>query len=440
MSVLVKIYSHRLLLGLAIIFTLVFFHFLTSWLLPSIDIDTGSWQSPYLLPYIQPIGDDFREGYFYPAKVLLQGKSQYVDYNSIYPPFSTLLAVPFRLFPVGTAYLVLVVLLFTLNIVCVLFLLFTTARHSPFHTSASCSRQHILLAGLAPLWVIMALTGYGFLFSVERGNLDILAFLFCILGLVLLLRPGSGPWLPALFFAMGTHMKIYPAILFVLVVWRFRWRSVLPVFLVNLGLFFITGYQRAFQYAGVILKYSTNPFVFITNHSAFSFGTLVNGFLEPRFGIALPTWLWLLLPGLVWLAGFCLAWKRGWCPFNALWLFLLSVPLMNLVPSVSHDYKLVILTPVLAVLSFIIIASWDKSGSWGDFLRLGILAVLAYFLSRSFTQIPLSFLGNKYPFIFLLEVFILWLFFFFQRRDLPSLGELPGSTPLGWFHESKLGL
>ena len=408
MNVLVKISAHRLLLGLVFIFVMVFFHLLTSWLLPSIDIGTGSWHSPYLLPYIQPIGDDFREGYFYPAKVLLQGKSQYVDYNSIYPPFSTLLAVPFRLFPVGAAYLVLVVLLFVLNIACVLYLLFVAVRTYPVYAAESRFHQHVLLAGLAPLWVFMALTGYGFLFSVERGNLDILAFFFCILGLILQTRPNSGPWLPVLFFSMGTHMKIYPAILFVLVVWRFRWRSIIPILMVNLGLFFITGYQRAFQYIGVILKYSTNPFVYITNHSAFSFGTLVNGFLEPRFGIVLPTWLWLLLPCLVWFVGFVILWKRGWQPENALWLFLLSVPMMNLVPSVSHDYKLVILMPVLVALAYLFIISWDQSASWSNFIQFLVLLILGFFLTRSYTQIPYSILGNKYPFIFLLELLIFW--------------------------------
>jgi hypothetical protein len=72
------------------------------------------------VPYIRPIGTDFREGYFYPAKILLQGESPYLEYHLIYPPFSALFSVPFRMFSVDTAYLVNVCLLFALNIAIVI--------------------------------------------------------------------------------------------------------------------------------------------------------------------------------------------------------------------------------------------------------------------------------------------------------------------------------
>src|SRR3972149_9882356 len=106
----------RLKLGIAVVGAGVLLAFLGNDLLSRIDLRTQRWEPPYLFPLVLPVGADFREGLFYPAKILLQGKSPYLDYSSIYPPFTILLAAPFRLFTVSTAYLLQVVLVYDVNL------------------------------------------------------------------------------------------------------------------------------------------------------------------------------------------------------------------------------------------------------------------------------------------------------------------------------------
>src|SRR3972149_9211262 len=106
----------RLKLGIAVVGAGVLLAFLGNDLLSRIDLRTQRWEQPYLFPLVLPVGADFREGLFYPAKILLQGKSPYLDYHFIYPPFTVLVALPFRLLKVESAYLVQVLLLYGLNI------------------------------------------------------------------------------------------------------------------------------------------------------------------------------------------------------------------------------------------------------------------------------------------------------------------------------------
>ena len=174
----------------------------------------GRWIYPDFAPFIVPLGDDFREGYFYPAKILLQGKSMYVDYNSVYPPFSSLFVTPFRLFDVNTAYLVNICLLFALNIASVALSLKIAQRvFQPVNETATTVRLSLLTQMSA-----YAVTCYGFLFSVERGNMDTYPIFFSVLALWLMTREktsASEVWWSTLLIGMAAHLKLYPAVLFI---------------------------------------------------------------------------------------------------------------------------------------------------------------------------------------------------------------------------------
>ncbi len=404
----------RLKLGLVIFNIGIWAVFLFNGLLPLLNMTEESWRYPDFVPYIRPIGTDFREGYFYPAKILLQGKSPYLEYHLIYPPFSALFSVPFRLFNVDTAYLINVCLLFTLNIAIVVLSLSIVHRAfaPPKNGQDPPDIPTTLRLNLMPQMAVYAITCYGFLFSVERGNMDTYPLFFSILALWMLARPTKSItelWISTLLIAIATHLKVYPVALFILVIWKYGWKSLLPILVINLGLLFSTGLANAQQFVHTISQYTASPFIWVGNHSAASFATYVNSYLGDRMGIQFPSLIFYAIPLALWGIGGYILWRKGFSPSNMVWLFLITVPLMSVIPTVSHDYKLVLITPVTAMLLF-----WVLSGSSSRPLRemagyvfaLLALLVLLFVIGRSPLLLP-TLLKNKYPFILAVQLITL---------------------------------
>ena len=398
-------------------------------LLPMLDTAKELWLYPDIIPYIKPIGTDFREGYYYPSKVLLEGKSPYVDYNLNYPPFSAVFSIPFTLLDVDTAYLVAACLIFALNIGSVgLGLSIARRVFTPSPGKAGTNEELSLSpitvhATLVAQMAAFGVTSYGFLFSVERGNLDAFPLFFSLLALWLLARSTASAkelWVSTLLIGIAAHLKIYPAALFVLVAWKYGRKSLLPILLVNIVLFFCAGIPQAVQFFQQIVTYSANPFIWVGNHSAVSFAHYVNSYLGEHLGIQLPSLLFYLLPVALWTLGIWKLWRKGFSPANLTWLYLLTVPLLCLIPSVSHDYKLVIHTPAFAMLLY-----WLLAGPWAgqirQFVGLLILLALLFLIGRSPVLLP-TLLKNKYPFILAFQ-FIILLGLFKPGPNQPDMGK-----------------
>jgi hypothetical protein len=395
-------------------------------LLPMLNMAEESWHYPDFVPFIKPIGTDFREGYFYPAKVLLQGKSPYVDYKFNYPPFSALFSVPFRLFQVDTAYLIDVCLLFALNIASVILGL-SIAQHvfAPSVKGDESDDWHpAVYRNLLPQLAVYAVTCYGFLFSVERGNMDSFPLFFLLLALWLLARTSTSNkelWIATVLIGIAAHLKVYPAALFILVIWKYGRKSLLPILLVNLGLFFSTGITNALQYAQRFNSIIGNAYIWVGNHSAVSFAHYVNSYLGEHLGLQLPSLLFYLLPLTFWAVGAWKLWRKGISPTNMTWLFLLTVPLMSVIPTVSHDYKLVLLTPVIAMLLFWVLI---EAGTGAIILRpdrfilLLALLLLLFIIGRTPVLLP-TLLKNKYPLILAVQ-FITLIGMYKQTSSAPT--------------------
>lgn len=380
---------------------------LLNMLIPLINQNPGLLEMPYLFPAIRPAGTDFRIGLFYPAKAILSGQDPYASGVFPYPPFAAVFAIPFRLFSVETAYLVQVGLLFMANVAAVL--LSVHIAYTVMNARARNSRPGGYSLAISTFWQVLVLTlvSYGFFFSIERGNFDIYAVLFSLLGLWLLIKKPGWLWPQVILISIAAQLKIYPAILFILILWRHSWKSLIPITIVNALLLVVTGPANLAHFISFIFTYSSNPFIFIGNHSAASFAVFVNNFLAKRVGISLPAILFMALPVLIWLAGAYILWKRKYSPMNAVLLFIISVPLMNLIPSTSHDYKLVILSSAVAIFLFIQSADYIHTGHSRHLLLLTALMALMFFLTRSYTMLPVI-LGNKYPFVLMLEgIFVL---------------------------------
>ena len=422
----------RLKLGIAVVGLGVFLAFFANDLLSRIDFRTERWEQPYLFPLVLPVGADFREGLFYPAKILLQGKSPYLDYSSIYPPFTILLAAPFRLFTVSTAYLLQVVLLYGLNILTIwgAIKIAASARATEAGASPGATLELPLELPLFLLISFLILTSYGFFFSVERGNNDAYAQCAAILGLWLMLRRPEKLWLQALAFSVAAHLKLYPAILFLLPLWQHGRRSLLPLVVINALLLLSTGPANAVEFAEVMVRYAGQPFLWVGNHSAASFSLLVNGYLIPHVGLQLPTLVFYLLPAALWLLGAFTLWRKGFSPGGAVWLFILSVPMMSVIPSTSHDYKLVLIGAPVAMVFSRLIFDYATLDERVRLLQIGAVMVLMLFLTRSYTMLP-PLLGNKYPFLLALELVFVWTILVPRVRTPPVNGPRGAVTLAG---------
>jgi len=412
--------STRVGLGISIISIFILVSYFWSDLRPMINLNNELWEYPTILPLIKPVGDDFREGFFYPAKIVLQGKDPYVDYDFNYPPFAAVFSIPFRLFQVDQAYLVQVGLLFVLNaatlwlslkLVSAVFIHGDTQNRNPVKW---------IPYALFPLLAWMQFTSYGFYFSIERGNSDIYAQFFVVLALWFLVTKPKSPWWPVVFVSIATHLKFYPAIIFVLIFWKFGWKSLLPILVTNLALLLSLGPVRAWEFIRQIIKVMQNPFVFAGNHSAVSFGNMVNGYLQGRIGITLPVILFYLLPVLIWAIGTVILWRRKYSLQNALLFFILSVPLMDVIPTTSYDYKLVILIAPLAIALYFLLQDISQRGRLVELAKISGLMFLMLFINRSYTMLPVL-LKNKYPFILVMQLIFLWLILVTpQPKPVPS--------------------
>jgi hypothetical protein len=423
----------RIAFGLSLVTVLFLLIYLFNNILPSINYHTGRWEAPYLFPLMEPVGADFREGYYDPARVLLEGMSPYLEDGLIYPPFSALFSVPFTLFPVETAYGIQVALLFLLNIAT---LFFTTNCIRLAWRQSDTAQTQMIKNRVVLLFVLVSfytLTSYGFIFSAERGNFDIYTGFFSILALWVLLKKPNQIWLPVILISVAAHLKIYPAILFFLILWKLGSKSILPILAINLLLLFITGPVNAIEFIKTITFYTLDPYLWIGNHSAISFNNYLNQYTREYLGILLPACIFFLTPVLLWIVGYVGILKKNFDPLNIVLLFTLSVPIMNLLPTVSHDYKLVLLSSPFLILLFIYLIKLEHASSrfaaYQEVLKILLLMLLMFVIGRTYVYTH-PILKNKYPLILFLQLLTILEIYFprlSQAARMPEGDTLPAS-------------
>lgn len=388
--------------GLAIVGLGVVLGLFVNLVLPHIDVEGRTWTaSVYLFEQALPVGLDFRDGTYNPAGYLLEGKSPYVESWTIYPPLAGVVGIPFHLFPLSTAYMIQVWLLFALNVGTIGLAAWAvgwTAEGEAWPMADAIRRVAVPVALAISVWLIGS---YGFWFSIERGNTDIYAGFLSVVGLCALLRRPDRVGVALMCFSLAANLKIYPAILFLLLLGRGRgvWWKLLAV---NVGLLLITGPDNALRFTSLLGDYLRSFAWGIGNHSAMSFGWMVGNYLE---GLAAPRMEaeWFYVPPLaLWVVGVIQAWKHRSTGRGILWFFILSVPMMNLIPSTSHDYKLVLLGAPMAMALCLWLGEREVSGRALMTALILITVGASIALARSYTLTP-SILGNKYPWILLFE-------------------------------------
>jgi hypothetical protein len=367
---------------------------------------TRIFRFPNLLPYMTPAGADFRNGIYSPAMNYLVNPLN-IPYPSAYPPLVTLLAVPLTIFPEYQSYLLWIAILFFSNVICILISTFLAYKYLMPVSQFNQTKQIALLLVVGIMVAFFSLTSYPFLFSIERGNSDILAILLSILAVWLLIKYPKRIWLQVILLSIAIQAKLYPLVIFAILFYKHKFKIVFPAIITNLVFLFVLGPKAALGFLNILSRFSVDGSPWIGNHSGTSFiASLTSQSSAQSVGGKILTFL----PLAIWIAGVVILYIRRYNEKNALWLLMSSIPLMDIFPSVSHDYKIVIETVTLVLFLIYIAQKIIYEGNkWYDYLQMMIVLSLAFFLGRSYALFPswAVFFANKYPFLLMLEILIL---------------------------------
>lgn len=393
-------------------------------------IDTVNWiyDPPSTVWPMQPIGNDFRVGLYTPPKMMLTDIRIYhfndgQDALSQYPPFLNLLVLPYQLLDVNSAYLMHVFNLFLSNFISLLIAAYLVKEviitRLDFDQSAIWAVTFSIFFSL----LIYSFSSYGFLFSVERGNCDGIALLFSMLSLLVLFKNPNKIWLQVVLLSIAIHIKIYPAALFIIFLIKHGKKIIIPAIIINVVLLFSLGAGNALAFLQIILKSSGGPFIWVGNHSGYSFAQIL-AVSYPQFYpiLFLLRHVFTLIPILIWMGSIYTLLKHNKQDSTLLLLFMVTIPIMDLVPTTSHDYKLVILYPAIIILLSIIVTHLFQTSEIMDYFELFLLMGVLLVIGRSYSLNDSSqiFINNKY-----LPVIILQILMYFNIEKFIHFNMLP---------------
>jgi hypothetical protein len=114
--------------------------------------------------------------------------------------------------------------------------------------------------------------------------------------------------------------------------------------------------------------------------------------------------------------------RRGWSDRRAVLAAAACVPVMSVVPGISHDYKLVLYVLPLAVLTAVVATGRGRGGiAWAAWF--GVTAWVTLQLSRSALVMKPSLQNSKYLMIVLVQVLLL---IAVVMTENGAVGEGPG--------------
>ena len=366
-----------------------------NFLVYSFKFGNGVWG--VLIALAHPTGIDFRDGLYNPALAFSTA-------HSGWPPLSLLLGRPFTLVSFSTGYVIQVCILVALAVV-------ATALSAALGVKTVCVPDRSgqgrrvdapLLALVMGLWL---LTSYGFMYEVERGNIDLYALVFSLLSVWLMIRSRGSAWWPAALLAVATGLKLYPAVLLVVLVWRYRWRALAPAVVTTLAALLVAGPGQLQHSLTALNSLQTNRHAeWWGQDSAAAMAHVLHAHTSwapswiviPLFVVPLVLWV-LTMGGLV---------RRGWSERGGVLAAAACVPMMLIVPTVSNDYKLVLCVFPLAVLAAVVATMRREPGAlWA--VLFGVLSFAMIFLARSTIVVAPSLQASKYTLLLVVQALLL---------------------------------
>jgi hypothetical protein len=151
------------------------------------------------------------------------------------------------------------------SVVCYLFIAF----FFPFWISRAKQVSPLLF-----LFLVSGLFSHGFQFELRQGQFNLIAMFFCWLSLWLYYNHHHSHhrYLAYLFFSLSIQLKVYPAIFVVLFItdwydWKKNLKKVVGLGLVNFALLFVLGIQTFVDFLAAIKAQAVEPFTWFGNHS-----------------------------------------------------------------------------------------------------------------------------------------------------------------------------
>jgi hypothetical protein len=358
----------------------------------------GTWG---LLAPPGPWGTDFRYGLYDPAQAFSVARSGW-------PPMTLIVGWPFTLLQRSSAYAVEVGLIAAAAVgsaILSALLAVRAVETGPAPVKAT-RRGSVDAQGLAVVLGVWLITSYGFMYELQRGNVNLFALFLSLLAVWLMLRMPRSPWWPAAVLAVAIGLKLYPAILLALLFWRYRLRAVVPVVVTNAVLLLIAGPANTGRFLTWLTKTAPGPRIATFGEMGAS-GTAAIQRVTTTWA---PSWIaapLFAVPVALWLATAIVVMRRGWSSRRAVVLAAASVPPMAVLPTLSNDYKLVLFVFPLAVLGACLARSGAVRGRLWWCLGFGALLWLFVFMGRSSVCRPWALLGSKYSLAVLVQVMLL---------------------------------
>jgi hypothetical protein len=387
----------------AVVATGILVNLLLYWL----KLGKGTWAG--LVPPDPLWGRDFRDGLYDPARAFSVARSGW-------PPLTLLVGWPFTLLKLSSAYAIQVALTACAAVAAAVLgsLLAVKAVRPPDSPRLPGEPQRVDAVSLGVVFGVWLLTSYGFLYELQRGNVDVFALVFSLLAVWAAIRLPRSPWWPAIALALAINLKVYPAILLVLLFWRYRLRALVPVLVTNAVLMLIAGPANFWRFVTWVTTVAPAPRRAVFGDMGVSATAAV---LRQNTGWA-PSWVaapLYLVPLALWGATGVILLRRGWNDRGAVMLAASCVPLMAVVPALSNEYKLVLFVFPLLVLAAVIGGSGAERGRLTWCLAFGVLGWLILFLARSSVTHAAGLLGSKYSLAVILQALLLFTIVWLDR-------------------------
>ena len=337
------------------------------------------------------IGRDLQQMLSYCQSWLIDKDTPYIGEN-LYPPFATLFFSPLLLFEFSTSYAIMTIV----NVACYLCLTLLI----PIMVCKPTRSRNLLIL----LFALTGINSYGFQFEVERGQFNLVAFLFSMLAIYIYHYRHDFRRLAYLLLTVAIQLKVYPAIFIVMFVrdwrdWKGNLTRLLGLAAFNGALLFILGYQVFFDFVGAIARQMRDPYIWVGNHSIKAFAVLSTDMGLEKFH--LDSWLWLrqytslVQVVLSTFVAACLllillrAYRRRSGGLDPVLLVGCTIGAL-VIPAVSHDYKLPLLTTPM------IIALCSLAQVTDSPARLPT-SVLAFVASLAYSSTLFSYTNRPFP-------------------------------------------
>jgi len=351
-----------------------------------------------VVPIMTPIGADLRQTMISVSRLFLEGSTPYLG-NIPYPPLVYILLGPLLLFEIDKAYIVFSVVTLVAYVWQALILPYRMARARTLSTS-------LLLV------FVSGMMSYGLLFELERAQFNVIAGLLAYLAVWIFHSDRKHAVWAYVLFCISVHLKVFPLVFIVMFIddwhdWKNNLRRLVLLGLANLAVGFILGPGIFLDFVNALKGRAGFPnTIRFDNHSAFSFASIASGALAKR-GLALDAgllqYVLLAMIGLCVLVLIVKAYRRRTRGLNVP-LFLVCALAAILLPPVSHDYTLPLLTAPVALLLHNI-EQQHADGRRNLLLAAGILVFAAAYAT---VLIPLGYrpalfmLHNNFPELFTL--------------------------------------